>query len=96
VSERISKILQEGGETAKALFGGEHAHGLDKVWELLHDAEDPSMPKLAKNPSNLGHILRHVKTSADKHPERGFAVENKKINGYSKWVFKIREGAQDV
>ena len=96
VSERISKILQEGGETAKALFGEEHAHDLDKVWELLHEAEDPSMPKLAKTPSSLGHFLRYVKTSADKHPERGFAVENKKVNGYSKWVFTIREGAQDV
>ena len=96
VSERISKILQEGGEIAKALFGGEHAHDLDKVWELLHGAEDQSMPKLAKTPSSLGHILRHVKTSADKHPERGFAVEKKTVNGYSKWVFAIREGAQDV
>lgn len=96
VSERISRILQEGGETAKALFGEDHMHGLDEVWELLHGAEDPSMPKLAKNPSSLGHILRHVKTSADKHPERGFAVEKKTVNGYSKWVFTTRKGAQDV
>jgi hypothetical protein len=89
VAEVIGEILEKGGEAREALFGKDKRHSTRDVWEILHGACGGEGPmKLAKDPTALGHYLRHAKKKADRNPGWGFHIETVKYKGHTRWVFK--------
>jgi hypothetical protein len=89
LAELIVQIMEEDGETAKLLFGADKRHTKADLWEIFHESRE-NTPRMASDVTKLGYILAHVKKSSQTHPEWGFVLDSKKINGVNYWVFTRR------